>query len=97
MKSPDHQQLMSVINKLVIQEKWQRAPKKLGKVVNNAVTKKGNVALELETAKGRCKVYILQKNKNLYETAIRIQQGDTVSVVLRRYLGKMYCVKLVKK
>ena len=97
MKSPEHQQLLAVLNKLVTQEKWQWAPKSNGKILNKSMTKNGNVKLVLQTAKGDKTVYVLKRNSNLFETASQIAVGDTISVTLRRYLGKLYCVKLVKK
>lgn len=96
MKSPDHRQLMQVLDKLATAEKWAKMPKKKGAVVRKEVTKSGNLKLVLKTKKGEELVYVLKRNKNLYATAQELAVGDSVGVSLRRYLGKMYCTRLVK-
>lgn len=96
MKSPDHQQLMKVLDKLATAEKWSRMPKKKGVLIKKEVTKSGNVKLVLKTKKGEESVYVLKKNKNLYATAQELTLGDCTGVSLRRYLGKMYCTKLAR-
>lgn len=96
MKSFDHQQLMNVLNKLATAEKWAKMPKKKGILVKREITKSGNIKLVLKTKKSEERVYVLKKNKNLYTTAQELAGGDTVGVSLRRYLGKMYCTRLVK-
>lgn len=96
MKSPDHQQLMHVLDKLATAEKWSRMPQKKGIVLKKELTKSGNMKVVLETKKGEESVYVLKRNKNLYATAQLLTVGDTAGVSLRRYLGKMYCTRLVK-
>ncbi len=96
MKSPDHQQLMQVLNKLATAEKWQKMPRKKGTLLKKEMTKNGNIKLVLKTKKGDESVYVLKKNKNVYATAQELAVGDSVGVSLRRYLGKMYCTKLVQ-
>lgn len=94
MKSKDHQQLMSVLRKMTKQEKWRRMPKKTGKVTDTEVTKSGNIKLVFDETE---KVYVLRKNKNLYDEASLLVPGDYVMVALRSHLGKQYCTKVVRK
>ena len=96
MKSPDHQQLMKVLDKLATAEKWAKMPRKKGTLLKKEITKSGNIKLWLDTKKGEEKVYVLKRNKNLYATAQELATGDSVGVSLRRYLGKMYCTRLMK-
>ncbi len=96
MKSPDHQKLMQVLDKLATAEKWAKMPKKKGILMKREVTKSGNMKVVLKTKKGEESVYVLKRNKNLYATAQELTVGDTVGVSLRRYLGKMYCTKLAR-
>lgn len=95
MKSPDHQQLMQVLDKLATAEKWSRMPRKKGVLIKKEVTKSGNIKLVLKTKRGEESMYVLKKNKNLYATAQELTVEDSVGVSLRRYLGKMYCTRLV--
>lgn len=96
MKSPGHQQLMHVLDKLATAEKWRKMPRKKGTLLKKEITKSGNVKLVLKTKKGEESVYVLKRNKNLYATAQELAAGDNVGVSLRRYLGKMYCTKLAR-
>lgn len=96
MKSPDHQQLMNVLDKLATAEKGSRMPRKKGVLIKKETTKSGNIKLVLKTKKGEESVYVLKRNKKLYEVAQSLVVGDTVSVSLRRYLGKFYCTRVGK-
>ena|SRR3989338_2230147 len=96
MSSIEHKQLIKTINKLITQEKWRKMPKASGKVLSKELTKKGNIRLIIGGKKQRT-IYILKKNTNLFTTAQTIQVGNEISVVLRRYLGKMYCTKIAQK
>lgn len=79
---------------MVRQERWQKIPKAQGKVVENTITKSGNIKLVLD--KGMA-FYVLKRNKDLFESASKIQNGDRISVALRTQLRKQYCVKITKK
>ena len=96
MPSKDHKQLVKVLNKLVKQERWRKIPKALGKVVEKSLTKSGNIRVILK-GKSEVKFFVLKRNKNLFETASKLMEGDVVSVALRTQLGKQYAVKLIKK
>lgn len=89
--SEDHQKLMKSLNKLASAEKWRKMPKKKGKVKNVTLTKTGNIRITFDD---NSKVYVLKKNKNLFETAQTLKKGDVISVTVRVYLGKRYCTKI---
>ncbi len=97
MSSIEHKQLIKTINKLITKEKWQKMPKSSGKVIGKSLTKSGNLRFIIEKGKSQKTIYILKKNMNLFAMAETIQQGDEISATLRRYLGKMYCTKLIVK
>ena len=92
--SSDHQRLMQSLNKLAAADKWRKMPKKKGTVKSVTLTKTGNIRVMFED---NSKVYVLKKNKNLFETAQSLKKGDTISIATRRYLGKMYCTRIVVK
>ena len=94
MISQDHKRLMGVLNKLAGQEKWRKMRKKEGKIESITKTKSGNIRITFDD---KTRVYILKKNKNLFESAEKLKKDDTISVALRTYLGKSYCTKLTKK
>lgn len=94
MSSEDHKLLIKTLNKLVKQERWRKIPKWEGVVIEKAITKSGNIKFVLD--KG-ITFYVLKRNKNLFETASKIQNDDRISVALRMQLGKRYCVKLTQK
>lgn len=96
MKSPDHQQLMNILDKLATAEKWGRMPRKKGILLKKEVMKSGNMRLILNTKKGEERVYVLKRNKNLYLNAQSLAVSDMVSTSLRRYLGKFYCTRLAQ-
>jgi hypothetical protein len=91
--SSDHRKLMGVLNKMVTHEKWRKVPKRKGVLVQKSKTKSGNYRLKIK-GKNEFLAYVLQRNKNLYATAEALMKGDTVSVAVRRQLGKLYCVKI---
>ncbi len=87
-------ELLKKLNKLASQEKWRKKPKIKEKVNEITETKKGNIKLKA----GNEIVYVLKKNKNLFNTAKEIKIGDEVFIAGRRWLGKFYAEKLsVKK
>ena len=90
----DHDNLMQSLNKLATSEKWRKMPKKSGKIKSVTSTKTGNLRVTFDDDSA---VYVLQKNKNLFETAKELKSGDTISVAVRVYLGKRYCTKIVRK
>ena len=93
MRSKDHRELIKRMTKYVKQERWQKLPKRKGNVTSVSFTKTGNLKIILEDTT----FYVLKRNKNIFQEALTIQKGDTISVALRTQLGKYYCVKLTKK
>lgn len=85
---------MSVLTKLADREKWRKMKKLNGKVLQKKLTQKGNVKLVVMTGKGEQALYILKRNKNLFEITNSIEKGEAISVAVRRYLGKYYCTKV---
>lgn len=90
----DHQRLMQSLNKLAAVDKWRKMPKKKGTVKSVTLTKTGNIRVTFED---NSKAYVLKKNKNLFEVAEKLKQNDVISIATRRYLGKMYCTRIVVK
>ncbi len=90
----DHKKLMSVLNKLAQQEKWRKMKKKSGKVKSITKTKSKNIRITFDD---KSRVYVLKRNKNLFETAEKLKKNDEISVALRTYLGKSYCTKITIK
>ena len=90
----DHDKLMQSLNKLAASEKWRKMPKKSGKIESVTSTKTGNIRVTFDDSSV---VYVLQKNKNLFEAAQELKTGDIISVAVRVYLGKRYCTRIVKK
>ena len=88
----DHTQLMSVLNKMANAEKWRKMPKKKGVVNSVTQTKTGNIRITFDD---NAKVYVLKRNKNLFELAETIKKGDVLSVATRIYLGKRYCTRII--
>ncbi len=88
---------MLVLNKMAKAERWQKMPKAAGILADRSLTKSGNLKLKLSKKEKETSFYVLKRNKNLFETGAALKKGDAVSVALRTYLGKKYCVKLVKK
>ena len=97
MVSQSRRNLVKALNKLVKQERWRKIPKAQGEVIEKKFTKSFNLGLTIKTKKRNIIVYILKRNKNLYEDALKIENGDFVSMALRTQLGKYYCVKLTRK
>ena len=89
----EHRRLMHTLNKLAAADKWRKMPKKKGFVLKVDFTKTGNLRITFDD---NSKVYVLKKNKNLFETAQTLKKGDDISIAARRYLGKLYCTKIVK-
>ncbi|MBS3139169.1 hypothetical protein J4207_05690 [Candidatus Woesearchaeota archaeon] len=85
---------MQSLNKLAAVDKWRKMPKKKGTVKSVTLTKTGNIRVTFED---NSKAYVLKKNKNLFEVAEKLKQNDVISIATRRYLGKMYCTRIVKK
>jgi len=85
------------MNKLARQEHWRKTPKLQGKIIQKSETKSGNIKLALQRGDKTIFLYVLQKNKNLFETVSSLRLGESISVALRTYLGKKYCVRLTKK
>ncbi len=94
MKSEDHKRLIGVLKKMVVREKWRKMPKRKGVVVEKLLTKSGNIKLVL---RDNDVVYVLKRNKNLFEEAGKLREGDFVSVMLRTHLGKQYCTKISRQ
>ncbi len=87
-------ELLKRLEKLASQEKWRKKPKIKEIVSKITETKKGNLKLKA----GDETIYVLKKNKNLFNTAKEIKISDEVFVSGRRWLGKFYAEKLsVKK
>lgn len=60
--------------------------------------KKGNIKENINrNISENITFYVLKRNKNLFEAASRVKEGDAVSVALRSSLGKSYCVRLNEK
>jgi len=88
----DHTQLMHVLNKMASAEKWRKMPKKKGVVNSVTRTKTGNIRITFDD---NANVYVLKKNKNLFDMAGVIKKGDVLSVATRIYLGKRYCTRII--
>ncbi len=88
---------MRVLNRMAETERWQKMPKAAGILADRSLTKSGNLKLTLRKKEKETSFYVLKRNKNLFETGAALKKGDAVSVALRTYLGKKYCVKLAKK
>jgi len=82
---------MQVLNKMAKSEKWRKMAKKKGTVESITLTKTGNTRITFDD---NAKVYVLKKNKNLFETAQSLKSGNTISIAARTYLGKRYCTKI---
>lgn len=93
--SPDRKRLLSVLNKMVMQERWRRMAKVQGVLMKRSKTKSGNIKLLLR-GKTEKVLYILQRNGNLFKAAQGLEKGDVISAAARRYLGKYYCTRLGK-
>jgi len=91
MPSQDHRKLMSVLNKMANADKWRKMPKKKDKVKSITLTKTQNIRITFDD---NSKAYVLKKNKNLFELAQTLKEGDTISIATRNYLGKRYCTKI---
>lgn len=91
MTSNDHKQLMHVLNKLAKAERWRKMKKRTGKIKSITKTKSDNIRITFDD---KTRVYVLKKNKNLFESAEKLKKNETISVALRTYLGKSYCTKL---
>lgn len=102
-ESSDHLKLMSVLKQMGAREKsrekWKRVPRTKGELREKSLTKNGNVKLVLISNDGESHtVYVLKRNKNLFEKTATIQVGDFVSTILLRYLSRYFCTKIdVKK
>lgn len=93
MKSKDHKQLMGVLKKMLVREKWRKMLKMQGEIIEKSHTKSGNIKLVLKDDS----VYVLKRNKNLFEEASKVWEGDRVSLVLRQHLRKYYCTKITRQ
>lgn len=82
MQSPTQ----SFFKKVITQERWRKKPRQKGIITKKASTKSGSISL---TIADKTTVYVLKKNKNLYEIAQKTKVGNTISVAGRRWLGKL--------
>lgn len=94
MPSKDHKLLIKTLNKMVKQERWRKIPKAKGKVIEKSKTKTGNLKFVLDK---NVTFYVLKRNKNLFEEAMKVEGGDFINVALRTQLGKQYCIKLTRR
>ncbi len=97
MPSEDHKLLMKKLDKLVLQERWRKMPKSSGVVEKKSLTKSGNIRINVRTTKSGKTFYILARNGNLFAEGSKVMVGEKIHVALRRYLGRYYCVRLVRK
>lgn len=94
MASLEHKQLMQRLTKLANKEKWQRYPKVKGKLIAKEITKTNNIALRIETRNEVKTVYVIKKNPNLYQMAQTLSLNATLHLTTRRYLGRLYALKI---
>lgn len=88
--SDDHKRLMAALDKMVVQQKWQRMPRLKCRLKKKSTTKSGNLKLDME----KQTVYVLKRNNNLFRIADAARKSDVLSIAARRHLGRLYCTKV---